>query len=63
MISLISRHTAAGSCAILIQASQEQNFGDEGGKGVVIGTGYIQVNRMGVIGTGWECHWKCKGKD
>lgn len=34
-----------------MQVSQEQNFGDEGGKRVVIGTGCIQGNGRGV--TDW----------
>ena len=63
MASLMGRNIATGSCAILMQASQEKNFGDNGGKRVVIGTGYIQANRRGVIGTGWERHWKRKRKD
>lgn len=45
MTSLTGRHVATGSCVILMQASQEQNFEDEGGKRVVIGTGYVQANR------------------
>lgn len=36
---------------ILMRVSQEQNFGEEGGKRVVIGTGYIQGNGRGV--TDW----------
>lgn len=37
MTSLMGRHTVIGSCAILMQASQEQNFGHGGCKRVVIG--------------------------
>lgn len=59
MTSLAGRHVATGSCVILRQASQEQNFEDEGGKRVVIGTG---LTGGGVIGAGWEMPLETRGE-
>lgn len=63
MTSLMGIHIAKGSCKVLMQATQEQNFGEEGSKKIVIGTGYVQADRREVAGSGWQGYWKCERKD
>lgn len=53
MTSLMGTHIAKGSCKVLMQATQEQNFGEEGSKRIMIGTGYVQADRREVAGSGW----------
>lgn len=62
MTILMGTHIAKDSCKVLIQATQEGNLGDEGGKRVVIASGYVPSDRRGVTNRDWEGYWKCKGK-
>lgn len=50
-------------CKVLVQDTQEQNLGDEGGKRVVIDSDYVQPGRRAVTDGGWEGYWKCERKD
>lgn len=52
MTHLMGTHVAKGSCKVLMQATQEQSFGDEGNKRVVIGSGYVHSPRQ--RGSDWQ---------